>query len=764
MPVQTTSVRTTLAGNGSATTFPFPFHCADPATISVIYTDPSGAKVTLSPSSYSVTLNEAPADGGWVTYPLSGSPIPTGSSLTISRTVPLTQDVEFTNQGGFYPSVLNGALDRLAMADQQLADEQGRAIRFPAPEVVAPLPDATTRRNKILAFDSGGNPIVYTVPAGGVFQGDFSLSTVTPADGEVALTIAEQLGYVANVRAFGAKGNGVADDTAAIQAALNTGRNVFLPKGSYRLSGSLVLTTDGQQLVGDGRTLVTLLPSGNFDVIVLNGRDGCVVSDLKVSAAGMASGYLFSLTNGCQRTTISRIHGSAGFNFAYVSSSFNTTFEDCFNYGFRGAYGILYTGTDDLRSDVLVTRNFSISPDGSVPGASALAGIVVDGYAHTTCLLNTRLVNCGRGVWYRNTTGGSKRAGGLHAQDLEIDFPYYEAVRLEQGDMLWFTNCYIHGSATEHNVYVGPGVSRVYYSTGKITGAWKSAVWTAGREVTIDAMCYDCSKAGVGAYPVITAAAGSISTNIRGVAGTAGGSARTSYGVVAEPGALRIRLQADTTGNVLGGWLDQSGGGNGNFQTGGSIGTNIAVLADVAVGTAAGHGAYALATLAGDAVSSVTVINGGRGYTTAPSVSFVGGGGSGAAGTATVSNGVVTGITVDSPGSGYTSAPFVSISPVGASTPVVRPYSNSSATRSIGLRALGTGSAQLGNDAQPAALSASDTRLDAAVPLRLPGYTVATLPASGVSSGDMVRVTDRNNRVAIRDGSTWRFMDGTSVS
>ncbi len=85
-------------------------------------------------------------------------------------------------------------------------------------------------------------------------------------------------------------------------------------------------------------------------------------------------------------------------------------------------------------------------------------------------------------------------------------------------------------------------------------------------------------------------------------------------------------------------------------------------------------------------VTGVTITNGGRGYTSAPAVSFVnevrvvsieigsggsaysaptvtltGGGGSGATATATTANGVITGFAVTAAGTGYTSAPKVDI-------------------------------------------------------------------------------------------------------
>ena len=66
-------------------------------------------------------------------------------------------------------------------------------------------------------------------------------------------------------------------------------------------------------------------------------------------------------------------------------------------------------------------------------------------------------------------------------------------------------------------------------------------------------------------------------------------------------------------------------------------------------------------------VSAITVNTGGSGYTTAPTVSFSGGGGSGATATATISGGAVTGFTITNCGSGYTAAPTVSFSGGGGS-------------------------------------------------------------------------------------------------
>ena len=76
---------------------------------------------------------------------------------------------------------------------------------------------------------------------------------------------------------FGADPSGVADSTAAFQAALATGGNVYVPAGSYLIKAQLTLG-NGQEMYGDGRGLTTLLIDQTFSptatgVISLTGRE-----------------------------------------------------------------------------------------------------------------------------------------------------------------------------------------------------------------------------------------------------------------------------------------------------------------------------------------------------------------------------------------------------------------------------------------------------------------------------------------------------------
>jgi hypothetical protein len=83
---------------------------------------------------------------------------------------------------------------------------------------------------------------------------------------------------VANVLAFGADPSGVADSTAAFQAAVATGRNVYIPKGNYIIRNRLTTAATGQEIYGDGRLNTTLQIDQTFNasatcVIGLFGRE-----------------------------------------------------------------------------------------------------------------------------------------------------------------------------------------------------------------------------------------------------------------------------------------------------------------------------------------------------------------------------------------------------------------------------------------------------------------------------------------------------------
>jgi hypothetical protein len=74
------------------------------------------------------------------------------------------------------------------------------------------------------------------------FNTDASLVSYTPAGaGAVTTTVQAKLRQTVSVQDFGAVGNGVANDTAAINLALAASTNVVIPKGTYAVNATLTI-------------------------------------------------------------------------------------------------------------------------------------------------------------------------------------------------------------------------------------------------------------------------------------------------------------------------------------------------------------------------------------------------------------------------------------------------------------------------------------------------------------------------------------------
>jgi hypothetical protein len=131
MTISTQASSVTYLGNGITQTFSFSFVADAAADIIVYYTNAQGVQTVVAPSQYILNLSAAPPGqlwgvGGTVTYPASGSPIAAGTSITISRLLPLTQETSISNQGNYAPEVTEQALDTLCMEIQQVSARTGQ--------------------------------------------------------------------------------------------------------------------------------------------------------------------------------------------------------------------------------------------------------------------------------------------------------------------------------------------------------------------------------------------------------------------------------------------------------------------------------------------------------------------------------------------------------------------------------------------------------------------------------------------------------------
>lgn len=117
--------------NGATVVFPFSFKVFSTADVRVVLADAAGLESDLVlGADYTVALNsdQDATPGGTVTSVTSYA---AGYKITLTSQLQNLQPVVLTNQGGFYPKVINDALDRLTILVQQLAEKLGRSLSLP---------------------------------------------------------------------------------------------------------------------------------------------------------------------------------------------------------------------------------------------------------------------------------------------------------------------------------------------------------------------------------------------------------------------------------------------------------------------------------------------------------------------------------------------------------------------------------------------------------------------------------------------------------
>ena len=123
--------------DGTQTTYPFTFKLFDASQAQVLVSTDGLTDTVLDPSYYSVTLeeNQDTSPGGTV---ILRAAQPAGTYLSILSAIPYTQTLNLTSRGGFYPSVINDALDRCVAQIQQLKESLDRTLKVAATSTETP--------------------------------------------------------------------------------------------------------------------------------------------------------------------------------------------------------------------------------------------------------------------------------------------------------------------------------------------------------------------------------------------------------------------------------------------------------------------------------------------------------------------------------------------------------------------------------------------------------------------------------------------------
>lgn len=190
-------------GNGVTTVFPFTFKCFSKSELTWTRRSAAGIEAVLVLDlDYSVTLNldQNTTPGGSITFPLGGSAyaiLAASEKLVGVSNAPETQLVDLVAAGGWFPEVVENALDRAVLLIQQLSQLLTRTLTYPVTDTVvgATLPTSTQRANQFLAFDASGNPIAAVAVTGTPVSVAMQpvISAVSLAAGRAALGVSSTL-------------------------------------------------------------------------------------------------------------------------------------------------------------------------------------------------------------------------------------------------------------------------------------------------------------------------------------------------------------------------------------------------------------------------------------------------------------------------------------------------------------------------------------------------------------------------------------------
>ena len=194
---------------------------------------------------------------------------------------------------------------------------------------------------------------------------------------------------VVSVLDYGATGDGITDDTTAIQAAINTGKSVYFPDGTYIVTA--LTTLSNQRLSGNGPSSILKQKAGsaNFTrVITVNAQTNVIIEKLHING------------NGNAQQVGEQNHG------IFIVESTNVLVQHNIVHDCQGDNIGVYSNTDPVTvNGVVITNNIIYNLGRS--------GIVLSGHGARSVIISNNSINTGTYI----TTSTSK-GNAIH---LELD-------------------------------------------------------------------------------------------------------------------------------------------------------------------------------------------------------------------------------------------------------------------------------------------------------------------------------------------------------
>lgn len=178
----------------------------------------------------------------------------------------------------------------------------------------------------IKAASRAGNVVYSATSAGERISSDL-VTFIQAGAGAQPRSVQSKLRDVVSVKDFGAVGDGIADDTAAIQAAVThaqqSGLSVYIPSGTYKVT-STIASSGAPSIVGDGTKSVVFVSSNSITAFEF------AVNTTSVDGWGL---YDFSVIGPITSNATSIAFKFVGDNLSFLQYGGS----NCFVYGFGAA-------------------------------------------------------------------------------------------------------------------------------------------------------------------------------------------------------------------------------------------------------------------------------------------------------------------------------------------------------------------------------------------------------------------------------------------
>lgn len=329
MTISTTTTKVSYSGDGSTTAFAVPYKFFDEGDLLVILTDASGNETTqVITTNY--TVSGGGTNGGTGTVNMVTAPSGT-QTLTITLNLSNVQNTDLVNFDGQPAQVLETALDKAALRDQQLAEDDGRAIKLKISSTQSNLTvdDTTSNTGKVAFVKADGNIGWQTLAADASVLGSYDSATFdgdnSTTDFALGFTPPAQNGllvWVDDDRLVPGTDYTVSGSTLSFTTAPATGSD-NIEVLNVAGSASAVVPTDGSvtntkldKTVITAQTTAT--PSASDFVLIADASDGLNLKNASITSilSLVSNGFASSDITGQTSATV-----AAGDSFVFTDVS-----------------------------------------------------------------------------------------------------------------------------------------------------------------------------------------------------------------------------------------------------------------------------------------------------------------------------------------------------------------------------------------------------------------------------------------------------------